>query len=98
MMLVGPSVGTPTLTTRVPDLQNVSLRGWSTRGVRVLKSRRRIRCHVDLPSPPSMTPCQISNMTQSPRETVSHAPHHHEAAALDQDPSHRSRTFGQRLR
>ena len=102
MMLVGPSVGTPTLTTRVPDLQNVNLRGWSMRRVRVPKGQHRAQRPMHILSSPSAsqvkTPCQNSKMMQSQCAEISLAQYRHEAAAPERDPSPRSRILGQRLR
>jgi hypothetical protein len=103
MMLVGPSVGTPTLTTRVPDLQNVSLRGWFVRRVRDAQgpaSRSRSCAHWCLSRAMSQAKvrCRISKTIPSQCDVVSPAPHRHEAAAPARDPSPRSRMLGQRLR
>lgn len=104
-MLVGPSVGTPTLTTRVPDLQNVNLRGWSMRRVRVPKGQHRAQRPVHILSSPSApqvkTRCQNSKMMQSQCAETSEtslAQHRHEAAAPERDPSPHSPILGQRLR
>jgi hypothetical protein len=101
-MLVGPSVGTPTLTTRVPDLQNVNLRGWSMRRVRVPKGQHRAQRPVHILSSPSAsqvkTRCQNSKMMQSQCAETSLAQHRHEAAAPERDPSPHSPILGQRLR
>jgi len=101
-MLVGPSVGTPTLTTRVPDLQNVNLRGWSMRRVRVPQGQHRAQRPVHILSSPSAaqvkTRCQNSKMMQSQCAETSLAQYRHEAAAPERDPSPRSRILGQRLR
>jgi hypothetical protein len=101
-MLVGPSVGTPTLTTRVPDLQNVNLRGWSMRCVRVPKGQHRAQRPGHILSSPSVsqvkTRYQNSKMTPSQWAEVSLAPYRHGVAAPERVPSHRSRILGQRLR
>jgi hypothetical protein len=101
-MLVGPSVGTPTLTTRVPDLQNVNLRGWSVRRVRVPKGQHRAQRPVHILSSPSAsqvkTLCQNSKMMQNQCAETSAAQHRHEAAAPERDPSPHTRILGQRLR
>ena len=100
-MLVGPSVGTPTLTTRVPDLQNVNLR-WSMRCVRVPRGLHRAHRPVHtLPSPSASqlkTRYQNSKMMPSQCAGVTLAPHRHEAAAPERDHSHRSQLLGQSLR
>ena len=103
MMLVGPSVGAPTLTTRVPDLQNVNLRGSSMRRVRLPKGQHRTQRPMHILSAPNAsqvkTRYQNSKMMPSICAEVSLlVPHRHEAAAPEQDLSLRSRIPGQRLR
>jgi len=101
-MLVGPSVGTPTLTIRVPDLQNVNLRGWSTRRVCVPKGQHRAQLPVHILSSPSAsqvkTRCQNSKMMHSQCAEISPAQYRQEAEVPERGPSHRSRILGQRLR
>ena len=100
-MLVGPSVGTPTLTTRVPDLQNVNLRGWPMTCVRVAKGQHRAQRPVHILSSPNAsqvkTRYQNSKMMQSQCAEVLLAQRHHEAAAPERVLSHHSRILGQRL-